>query len=233
VNCLLSLHLSLLLIGYAAAVYSSEDILFQVSTLDSLKEGSFNGTTTIGDLLEHGDFGLGTFDRLDGEMVVLNGVVYQARADGSIHLANDSAKTPFADITYFQPDIELSPKGSYNLAEIERYLDGQLPAKNLFYAIRIDGTFDRMTTRSVPAQSLPYPDLEEALKNQTVSQLGPVQGSIVGFYSQDYFGGLAATGYHFHFVDGNRSRGGHLLEMQVTNATVLLDQTPELDLLLG
>jgi hypothetical protein len=49
---------------------------------------------------EHGDFGLGTFDRLDGEMVVLDGVVYQVAADGSVHVANDSARTPFAGVPH-------------------------------------------------------------------------------------------------------------------------------------
>jgi acetolactate decarboxylase len=86
------------------------------------------------------------------------------RPKGSIHLANDSAKTPFADVTSFQPDIRLSLEGSYNLTELEKRLEGQLPTNNLFYAIRIDGTFDQMTTRSVSAQSMPYPSLEEALR---------------------------------------------------------------------
>jgi acetolactate decarboxylase len=184
------------------------------------------------DLKDYGDFGLGTFDRLDGEMVVLDGAVYQAKADGSIHVANDSAKTPFAEVTSFQPDVVLSLEGSYNLTELERYLEGHLPTKNLFYAIRIDGTFDRMTTRSVHAQRRPYPSLEEALENQTVSELGPTAGTVVGFSSPEYFGGLVATGYHFHFVDGNRSRGGHVLDLQTTNATVIVDQTSEFDLLL-
>lgn len=127
----------------------------------------------------------------------------------------------------------LSLEGSYNLTELEKRLEGQLPTKNLFYAIRIDGTFDRMTTRSVSAQSMPYPSLEEALENQTVSDLGPIAGTVVGFMSPDYFQGLCATGYHFHFVDGNRSRGGHVLDLQVKNTTVVVDQTSEFDLLLA
>jgi acetolactate decarboxylase len=100
-------------------------------------------------------------------MVMLDGVVYQAAADGSVRVANDSAKTPFAEVTSLQPNIVLSLDGSYNLTELERYLDGHLPAKNLIYAIRIDGTFDRMTTRSISSQSMPYPPLQEALENQT------------------------------------------------------------------
>jgi acetolactate decarboxylase len=89
-----------LLVCCGAASSSSEDVLFQVSTLEALKEGVFDGAMTIGALLEHGDFGLGTFDRLDGEMVVLDGVVYQVAADGSVHVANDSARTPFAGVPH-------------------------------------------------------------------------------------------------------------------------------------
>jgi acetolactate decarboxylase len=33
----------------------------------------------VRELLRHGDFGLGTFNRLDGEMLVNDGVCYQLR----------------------------------------------------------------------------------------------------------------------------------------------------------
>ena len=142
-----------LLVCWGAASSSSEDVLFQASTLDALKEGVFDGNTTIMDLKEHGDFGLGTFDRPDGEMVVLDGVVYQAKADGSIHVANDSVKTPFADVTSFQPDIVLSLEGSYNLTELEKRLEGHLPAKKSFLRYK-----DRWDLRPNDDQERPRPE---------------------------------------------------------------------------
>ena len=63
------------------------------------------GSSRSRELKKHGDFGIGTFDALDGEMIVLDGVVYQAKADGHIYQAADNLTTPFATVTYFDSDL--------------------------------------------------------------------------------------------------------------------------------
>jgi acetolactate decarboxylase len=117
---------------------SQHDVLFQESTYSALLAGDYNGDMTLKDLRAQGDFGLGTFDALDGEMVLLNGTFYQIKSDGNVYLANDFVKSPFADVTSFKPDSQLLlvSNGSLNYSELQHYLDQQLPTKNIFYAAK-------------------------------------------------------------------------------------------------
>ncbi len=85
-------------------VPQGKDILFQVSTIDALLEGIYDGDITCRELKSHGDFGIGTFNGLDGEMIELGGNIYQCRADGVAYPADDSTKVPFAAVTFFEPD---------------------------------------------------------------------------------------------------------------------------------
>ena len=47
--------------------------LYQVSTATALVEGIYQGAVRVATLREHGDLGLGTFENLDGEMVIVDG----------------------------------------------------------------------------------------------------------------------------------------------------------------
>lgn len=76
-----------------------ESVLYQTSLMSALLSGVYEGSTTIADLLKHGDFGLGTFNELDGELIAFSSQVYQLRADGSARKAQPEQKTPFAVMT--------------------------------------------------------------------------------------------------------------------------------------
>src|SRR5258708_21827577 len=78
--------------------------LYQSSTMGALLDGVYDGDVTIAEILHHGDFGLGTFNHLDGEMVILDGICYHLRADGSATVADDADRTPFAAVTRFTTD---------------------------------------------------------------------------------------------------------------------------------
>ncbi|MCP8318695.1 MAG: acetolactate decarboxylase, partial [Candidatus Methylarchaceae archaeon HK01B] len=82
----------------------NDDILFQTSTISALLEGAYDGNMTYGELKKHGDFGLGTFNGLDGEMAGLDGTFYQVKDDGIAYPVDDSIKTPFALVTFFEAD---------------------------------------------------------------------------------------------------------------------------------
>ncbi|MDM7934908.1 MAG: acetolactate decarboxylase [Methanothrix sp.] len=202
----------------------SGDLLFQVSTISALMDGAFEGSMAFGDLRVHGDFGLGTFDALDGEMVGLDGRFYQVRADGSVHEVNDSVLIPFADVTFFDTDEEIALSSS-NMTQVEIYLEELLPTRNIFYAIRIDGKFSHLRTRSVPAQSKPYPNLTVAVMNQSIFELYNQSGTIVGFWVPSYTGELNVPGYHLHFINDERTAGGHLLDFQLMNGSASIDHT--------
>jgi acetolactate decarboxylase len=204
-----------------------KDVLFQTSMLSTLSEGVYDGDVTFKDLKSHGDFGLGTFNGLDGEMVALAGEFYQIKADGRAFPVDDSMETPFAAVTFFEPDKSVSLDKTFDYEQLKQYLDSMLPTRNIFYAIKVEGTFKYVKARSVPAQTKPYPALAEALERQTTFEFHDVTGTLVGFWCPAYVEGINAPGYHFHFITSDRQNGGHLLDCEVENAKIEIDYTSD------
>jgi acetolactate decarboxylase len=184
--------------------------LFQVSTAGALVEGLYRGEVTIAALREHGDFGLGTFDGLDGEMVVVDGHFYQVRGDGSVREAEDSVRIPYAMITRFPAGDTLDLTECAALTDLHAQLDQLRDSQNVFYAIRIDGEFSSMHTRSVRRTPEGVP-LVAAASQQSEFHLRNVRGTLVGFWSPGYLQTILVPGYHLHFLSDDRRSGGHLL----------------------
>lgn len=201
------------------------DVIYQISTIDALLEGIYEGDLTVGELKQHGDLGLGTFNDLDGEMVFLDGIVYQVKADGVAYRVNDSVKTPFAAVTKFENDISGTIDHEMNDTELTGYIATLMSSRNLMYAIRIDGEFSYMNTRSVPAQEKPYPRLTEITKDQPTFEFENVSGTIVGFWLPEYVENVNVPGYHLHFINSNRSAGGHVLEYMIRSGNIKIDVT--------
>lgn len=212
---------------------TDHETVYQVSTIDALLQGVYDGSMTFNELVEYGDFGIGCGDRLDGELIGVDGEWYLVRVDGRAYPVSGNATTPFAAATFFDPDLSVMIDKQVNLTELGRYLEAELPSENLFYAIRMDGTFPRVVTRSVPAQEKPYPRLVNVTANQTVFTFENVTGTAVGFWTPELAAGINVPGYHLHFITADRTAGGHLLDIVVpagsivqvdttTNATMLL-----------
>jgi acetolactate decarboxylase len=197
--------------------------LTQVSTIDAILAGAYDGTLTCGDLTHYGGFGIGTFDGLDGEMVILDGTVYQIKADGKVYRPHASVKTPFAVTVPFESDVTEELPAGTGFASLQEIIGRKVPSKNLFAAVKVRGTFTFMKTRSVPAQSKPYPPLIEVTKTQPVFDLKNVTGTIVGFYSPPYVKGINMPGYHLHFISGDLKSGGHILDFELAKGTVDID----------
>jgi len=223
-----------LLLGCAGPAVARDlparDTLYQVSTLDALLAGVYAGAVRVAEVLRHGDLGLGTFDALDGEMVVVDGRAYQAKADGKVRLAPQALGVPFAQVTFFEPDLRLAGLEAPSLEALCRALDQGLPTLNVYYALRIRGRFAQVTVRSVPAQTRPYPPLAEAAKAQAVFELRNVEGDLVGLRSPAAAQGDGAPGWHLHFLTRDRRRGGHVLALSASRLTAELDLTPALAL---
>lgn len=211
---------------------TSNDTMFQTSTINALMQGVYDGNTTFKELRNYGDFGLGTVQALDGEMIELDGQFYQVKSDGVAYRLNDSVKTPFAEVTFFKPEETIELNGTHNFTQLENYVEGRLVTKNLFYAFKIDGTFDYVKTRSVPIQSKPYVPLSEAIKAQKIFEFHNITGTIVGFRCPAYVGGINVPGYHMHFITANRSAGGHLLDIRLRNASIKVDDLSEFEMIL-
>jgi acetolactate decarboxylase len=205
---------------------ADRDILFQVSTIGALMDGNYRGIIPFGEIKKHGDLGIGTFDALDGEMIAVNGEYFQVTADGAVQPVSDRALTPFATVTFFEPDLSFFITRADNLSDFSRQLEVLLPSKDQIYAVKITGKFPSVRTRSVPRQEEPYPRLVDAVRNQSVFVLEGTRGTMVGLWFPAVFDGLNVPGFHIHYVADDRKAGGHVLDLSLENATIEIDATP-------
>jgi acetolactate decarboxylase len=203
-----------LLVGGCAA--PQHNVVFQTSTIDALLAGLYDGDLSCRHLLEKGDFGIGTFDGLDGEMVLLDGRIYQVKADGKVYTPGSSCSTPFATVCRFKADKAFAITTPSDEKAVENLINHAAPNQNLFYAIRIRGTFKSVKTRSVPRQQKPYPVLEAVTRHQPEFIRDNVEGTIVGFRCPAFVKGVNVPGYHLHFISHDRTFGGHVLGFEIT-----------------
>ncbi len=229
---LISVFILILFLFINTRAFAQTDTLTQVSTINALLSGIYDGEMTIGELKQHGDFGLGTFNGLDGEMLVFDGQVYQITSDGVARQPGNNTKTPFASVTYFEADQKFIIQPDTTFPEFEKQMDNLIPTQNIFYAIRIEGVFSKVKTRSVPVQKKPYQPLKEITKDQPTFDFQDIEGTIVGFRCPDFVKGINVPGYHLHFLTGDGKAGGHVLKFMVRKAVAEIDQTSKFFLIL-
>jgi acetolactate decarboxylase len=190
--------------------------LYQTSLMTALLNGVYEGQTTYGELCKRGDFGLGTFNDLDGEMVGFDGTFYQLRSDGSARPVAAEQKTPFAVVTFFHPEKELELPHDVGKGELLAFIENITDA-NLFTALKIDGVFDDVRTRTVQLQHRPFPPLTDATAHQPEKMFCNVEGTLAGFRSPAYAQGIGVAGFHLHFLKKDKQGGGHVLDYRVRN----------------
>lgn len=221
-----------LILMSAAVCYASDEAITQISTIDALMAGVYDGVTTLGELRKNGDFGTGTYDRLDGEMILLDGVFYQVTVDGAVAKPGPGTKTPFAAVTFFTVDRSLKLKEGSSFQQFTESTEKWFPSRNIFYAVKMKGTFRSVKTRSVPSQKKPYRPLDEIAKTQPVFEFKNVTGTVVGFWCPPFFKGVSIPGYHLHFITSDKKAGGHILDFIAGDVTAEFDDTRELFLIL-
>jgi acetolactate decarboxylase len=185
--------------------------LFQVSTSGALVQGVYERAVSSNLLLNYGDFGLGTFENLDGEMVVLDGAIYQVRSDGKVIKIEKDVGTPFAVVTHFVADQDQMIENASSFKDLTKICDRYRDSDNLFYAFRIDGHFGHVHTRAM-RETLEGLPLAKAAAIQPEFEFTGVDGTLVGIWAPQFSSALNIAGYHFHFLSEDRSKGGHLLE---------------------
>ena len=208
----------------------NNEVINQVSLLQGLTFGDYTGSVTVAELKKMGDIGIGTFDKLNGELIMLDGVVYRAAGDGSVEVVNDEETIPFADVTYFDNDEEQKADAVESIDALKELLNKKVEelGENRFYMVRIDGVFPEMHVRSELAQEKPYQPLAKVLEtDQTFYDFEDVKGTVVGLYCPAYMNMLNDVGWHFHFISDDRQAGGHVVDLRGDKATIRWDYTQE------
>lgn len=215
--------IALFLLLLTGCTTAPKNTVTQISTIDALLAGAYDGQMTISQLLKYGDLGIGTFDALEGEMIVIDHQVYQARADGTVRQMPPNATTPFATVVNFSADQIIDRNGLITCSELQTQIDKSTPNKNLFLAVRFNGTFPLMKVRSVPKQAKPYLPLAEVTQHQAVFEYTNVTGTVLGFRCPAFVKGVNVPGYHLHFISKDRKLGGHILDFKAIGGILQLD----------
>ena len=181
----------------------TEKILYQHGTLGALMAGLMDGTETIAHILKKGTLGLGTLHGLDGEVIFLDGVAYQGRSDGSVAQLDGSELTPYAAITDFTPDTSFSVSKTADGEQLKKDILVREAGENLFLAVKITGLFKNMHIRIMPKQEKPYRRLAK-------------------------ISGVAAAGFHLHFIDDTHTFGGHVMDFEVAEGKVEISRISSL-----
>lgn len=214
---------------------ADHETITQVALLQSLLQGDYYGSVSVGELKSRGDIGIGTFDGLNGELIMVDGVLYRAKGDGSVEVPDDTETIPFANATFFEADEGETVTGVGSFQDLESVLDGLVTAMgpNRFYFARIDGTFATMNVRSEYAQTEPYDTLVNVLEHdQTFYDYEDVEGTVVALYCPEYMKELNNAGWHLHFVSADGTKGGHVLGLSFDEAQLAIDATDRFEMLL-
>ena len=214
---------------------NNDDSMYQVSLLQAFMHGEYDGVVKVGDLKKHGDIGLGTFEGVNGEMIVLDGVVYQAAADGSINVMKDDEKIPFATVTKFDEDGNITNITASNFDDLAGQLNKTIEeyGTNNMYVIKIKGDFSNITVRSVEKQEKPYKEFTDvAAVDQKVFNHTDQTGTLVAVYFPEYMNELNMHGWHLHFLSDDKTKGGHVLGFNGLKGSAQIDEIHEFNMIL-
>jgi acetolactate decarboxylase len=229
---LLSLVVALLVSGcrttYTTLV-QDRDTVYQLAPFLYILSGNYDGVLTVAQFKTAGNLGIGTFNGLDGEAVMLDGVVYQVKGDGSVSIPEDTRHMPFGACTLFDSDQRRNMKHIASFEIFSKTLEANFQDKQIFYALRAEGLFKTIRVRSCDKQEKPYRPLAEVTKQQHEFTYENVRGTLVGFWTPPFVpGSIGVPGFHLHFLSDDRAKGGHVLDFQSDALSLSLDPTPRI-----
>jgi acetolactate decarboxylase len=201
-----------------------QDFMYQYSIIDALMAGVFDGDLNIASLKTKGDFGVGTFNKVDGELLMHNGRVYKVSYDGSVSEAKNTDSTSAAFVKFFKADTAVTIKGeNLSYEKVQEHLI-KILNPNEIYAIRVNGDFSTMTTRAARPAKAPYKTLTEHLKaNQAIFELKKTTGTCSGFLLPPYLARTNVPGFHLHYLATDLKSGGHIFKFTTNSVRVEID----------
>ena len=212
-------------------IVQDHDTLTQLAPFIYILSGNYNGNTTVAQFKKAGNLGIGTFQGLDGEAILLDGLLYQAQGDGSVKLADDNQLMPFGVCTLFDKDLSIEMRHIASYEQFSQALTPHFEDPKLFYAIKAPGLFKTITVRSCDQQQTPYRPLAEVTQSQHEYTYTNCRGTLVGFWTPAFVpGNIGVPGFHLHFISDDRTQGGHVLDFQADLLTLMLDRTPRINI---
>ena len=208
--------------------------MFQVSTLQALALGYSRAVINVGELMQHGDIGLGTFEDVNGEMIVVDGCCYRANEKGEVTKADSSIGVPFSSVTYFKEDRSCEFEGVDSIDRLKEMLDLRIEEDfglNSMHIVRIDGSFEKVCARSESGYRAHHVTLKDALsKTQKDFYFDDINGTLVCVYYPDYMDGINASGWHLHFISEDKRLGGHVFDLSMKKGTAYFDKITSIEI---
>lgn len=206
---------------------------YHYSMWSALVNKVFDGDLTVKEARTKGDIGLGTYNGIDGELILIDGVLYQALSTGEIRLADDTMHIPYLNATFFEKDLSFALNGRLNYDSLRKLVQTHFPSRNFFYAFKIHGTFDSLKLGSLYRQQKPYPQgLDSLMPRRPHFMHANLAGTMIGFYCPDFIGDINVAGFHLHFLSDDKKTGGHVMEFTGENFAVDMEQLDSYHLVL-
>lgn len=204
------------------------DIFYHYSVWFAFINLIYDGTLTVKEIKTKGDIALGSYNGLNGELVMADGKLFQVTEDGKIHTPDDDGLICYANATFFDNEQGFEMEGSVKYESLRTKLNEVLPSGNQFYAFRITGDFKYMKCGSIQKQERPYKTgLDKLLPVRPVFEAENISGTMVGFFCPDFIGDLNVMGYHIHFISDDASFGGHVMDFEASKLNVGIDYITE------
>ena len=202
----------------------NQDLFYHYSIWYAFVNKVFEGNLTVKELKTKGDIGLGSYTKLDGELIMLDGIPYQVTEDGKVSVPKDDAKIVYVNATHFEKDYGFKISEPVNYEALRTKVNEKLPSKNIFYGFKIHGTFKSITCGGLHKQEPPFKfGLDVLIPKRPVFKSENISGTMVGFFCPEFIGHINVSGYHLHFISDDKTFGGHVMEFEAENLVVEMD----------
>jgi len=198
---------------------------YHYSLWTALVNKIYDGELTAKEAKTHGDIGLGSYNGVDGELIMLDGILYQVPSSGEVKAVNDSMRIPYLNATFFNKEISFEINDKLNYDSLRKLIQQHYPSHNFFYAFKIHADFDSLKLGSLQKQERPYQlGLDSLLPHRPTFPHANISGTMVGFFCPDFIGEINVAGFHLHFLSDDKKTGGHVMEFTGKNFRIEMDK---------
>jgi len=200
---------------------TSTDRIWHYSMIDAMRRGIYEGTHTVKELKDHGDFGLGTFNHLNGELIALDGTIYRILPSGNVEVASEDLKSPFTSLTFFKADLVKTINFTGAFEDLQEKILPMLSTQNLPYAIKIEARWSDITVAGAePISPSDTTELATLMKARPQYKRQNVKGTMIGYFTPSLLSNVDLSPFHFHFISDDKKFAGHLMSGQLKNAEI-------------